>query len=210
MANHFWNERGLEPKRKFRWLLYLSGMPQFIVKNVKKPSFNVATSNHQFLNYEFYYPGRVTWQPITITIVDPIDPDSTASLYNILQQSGYNPPNEYRQNEAMTISKKKMVESLGTEIKLVQLDAEGKKPIETWIIKNPILQSVDFDQLDYGSDELLNISMTIAYDFATVTTRPTAAGSKIWALNRNATFTGDDAAKKDAWIDPSSIKTPSS
>ena len=57
-ANHFWNEAGLEPKRKFRWLLYLAGMPQFIVKNVKKPSFNVATSNHQFLNYEFYYPGR--------------------------------------------------------------------------------------------------------------------------------------------------------
>ena len=48
----FWNERSVEPKRKFRWLLYFSGMPQFIVKSVKKPSFAVATTPHDFLKEE--------------------------------------------------------------------------------------------------------------------------------------------------------------
>ena len=56
----FWNERTVEPKRKFRWLLYWSGVPQFVIKSVKKPSFQVSNQAHQFLNYEFYYPGRVT------------------------------------------------------------------------------------------------------------------------------------------------------
>ena len=44
----FWSEKGVEPKRSFRWLLYWSGVPQFIVKSVKKPSFGVMTK-HQFL-----------------------------------------------------------------------------------------------------------------------------------------------------------------
>ena len=47
----FWSEKGVEPKRSFRWLLYWSGVPQFIVKSVKKPSFAVAMTKHQFLAF---------------------------------------------------------------------------------------------------------------------------------------------------------------
>ena len=94
----FWSQAKVEPKRSFRWLLYVSGMPQFIVTKVKKPNFQVGNTPHQFLNYEFKYPGRVTWQPISFTIVDPVSPDSTLSLINILKESGYTIPSDY--NEA--------------------------------------------------------------------------------------------------------------
>ena len=191
----FWNQATVEPKRKFRWLLYFSGMPQFIVKNVKKPSFAIATSPHQFLNYEFYYPGRVTWNDVTITVVDPVTPDSTKSLYKILQQAGYVIPTDYTNNDAATISKAKMVTALGDEIKLSQIGPGGSvgdlelpgaaNPLETWIIKNPILTSVDFDTVDYSSDEMLNISMTIKYDFATIQGGVDGAGVT-WATNADA------------------------
>tara|TARA_R110000851_G_scaffold200990_2_gene352160 strand:+ start:239 stop:838 length:600 start_codon:yes stop_codon:yes gene_type:complete len=164
----FWSERQVEPKRKFRWLLYWTGVPQFVVKSVKKPSFSVETTAHQFLNYEFNYPGRVKWNPIDITIVDPVNPDSTKSLYKILENSGYVIPSEYNEAEAATISKKGMVEALGTEIKLVQLDADGINHIETWVIKNPLITSAEFDTLDYSQDDLLNISISITYDYATI------------------------------------------
>ena len=49
----FWNELALEPKRKFRWFLYFAGLPQFIVTQVKKPSFKIGTKAHDFLNYKF-------------------------------------------------------------------------------------------------------------------------------------------------------------
>lgn len=198
----FWTEKSVEPKRKFRWLLYWTGVPQFIVKSVKKPSYEVATTEHQFLNYEFYYPGRVTWQPIEITLVDPVQPDSTKSLYKILERSGYVIPHNYSQAGARTISKKDMVESLGTEIKLSQLDAETGTPIETWIIKNPLITSADFDSLDYSDDGLVNITVGIKYDYAVIDALPpgaaaadTAAG--IWSFNKTGTlgagqFQGDD------------------
>ena len=70
-------------------------------------------------------------------------------------------PHNYAQSAAATISKKGMVEALGTEIKLSQLDADGTLPIETWVIKNPLITSAEFDTLDYSSDELLNITVTL-------------------------------------------------
>jgi len=196
----FWTEKSVEPKRKFRWLLYWTGVPQFIVKSVKKPSFQVATTPHQFLNYEFYYPGRVTWQDISITLVDPVQPDSTKSLYKVLENSGYRIPHNYNQNNARTISKKDMVESLGTEIKLSQLDAENGTPIETWIIKNPLITSVDFDSLDYSQDELVNITINLKYDYAVIENLPQApeqaTGGNIWSFNKQGrgrdNFSADD------------------
>ncbi len=162
----FWNERTVEPKRKFRWLLYWSGVPQFVIKSVKKPAYEVSTQTHNFLNYEFHYPGKVTWSPIEITMVDPVQPDSTKSLYKILENSGYIIPHNYTQAAAATISKKAMVEALGTEIKISQLDADGTAPIETWVVKNPLITSATFDTLDYGSEEMLAITVGIKYDYA--------------------------------------------
>jgi len=183
----FWSERTVEPKRKFRWLLYWSGVPQFVVKSVKKPSYSVSTTAHQFLNYEFNYPGKVTWDPIDITLVDPVNPDSTKSLYKILEKSGYVIPSNYDEGAAATISKKDMVEALGTEIKLSQLDADGVNPIETWVIKNPLITKADFDSLDYGAEDMLNISVSITYDYAILENlgqgKNNFSGAELWSFN---------------------------
>jgi hypothetical protein len=188
----FWSDKSVEPKRKFRWLLYWTGVPQFVIKSVKKPSYTVATTPHQFLNYEFNYPGRVTWEDIQITLVDPVQPDSTKSLYKILENSGYVIPSNYQEAAAATISKQGMVEALGNEIKIRQLDASGTQFLETWVVKNPLITSADFDTLDYSADELLNLTVTIKYDYATIEDLPTGKITSglpnIWTFNRTEGF----------------------
>ena len=188
----FWSEKTVEPKRKFRWLLYWTGVPQFVIKSVKKPAYTVTTAPHQFLNYEFNYPGRVQWQDIQITLVDPVQPDSTKSLYKILENSGYVIPSNYAEERAATISKQGMVDALGTEIKLSQLDADGVNFIETWVIKNPLITSVEFDTLDYSADDLLNITVGIKYDYATIEGlapgKLEQGGAGLWTFNKTGTF----------------------
>jgi hypothetical protein len=184
----FWNQASIEPKRQFRWLLYIAGMPQFIVKDVKKPSFQVSTTSHDFINYKFHYPGRVEWQDIQVTIVDPVQPDSTASLVAILAAAGYVLPDEYtsQANEPRTISKKAFVDALGGQIQLVQFGAntgaQQENVLEKWSINNPFITSVDFGNLSYASDELVNIQMTFKYDWANLE-MPEQAPGKIWNLN---------------------------
>ncbi len=170
--SQFWNQASIEPKRSFRWLLYLSGMPQFIVKDVKKPGFSIASQAHTFLNYEFYYPGKVTWTDVTFTIVDPVQPDSAASLVKVLESAGYVVPDQYTSQSGFprTISKKAMVDSLGGQIKLVQFGANSgdqeESVLEEWTINNPARRPPSFGQLTYGSDDLVSIGITLKYDWA--------------------------------------------
>ena len=166
MAN-FWNQASVEPKRSFRYLLYFTGCPQFVVSKVSKPGFTVGNTPYQFLNYEFKYPGRVVWEDISMTIVDPVNPDSTASLYEILEQSGYTITTSYEEGAARTIGKSDMVSQLGNEIRIVQLDSDGT-PNETWVLHNPLIKNVKFGELDYSQEGILNITLTLSIDWATL------------------------------------------
>ena len=58
MTYSFWNEAALAPKRKFRWMLSISGLPQFIVKSVKKHSFKIAELRDKRL-FPSNYVGEV-------------------------------------------------------------------------------------------------------------------------------------------------------
>ena len=91
----FWSDSTLEPKRKFRWVLNFAGVPQWIVKKVQKPTMTITEAEHTFLNYKFYYPGRVEFNEISITLADPVTPDATAIMERIVLASGYVPPNNF-------------------------------------------------------------------------------------------------------------------
>ena len=184
----FWTQPGIEPKRKFRWLLYFANAPQFIIKSVTKPSFQVGSSSHNFLQHQFHFPGRVTWQDISITLVDPVNPDATRTFYEIIKSAGYVIPSEFDQAQRSsyaTVSKKEMVTNLGTFIRIDQIAAEGSsKVIESWKVNNPQITSVNFDSLDYGTDEALNIQVGIKYDWAELNPSEFSnQASEAWAYN---------------------------
>jgi len=172
MAATFWSDKSSQAKRKFRFLVEWNGMPQFIAKSVTKPSFQVGTTAHSFLNHNFNFPGRVTWQDVTLTLVDPINPDATYSFYRMLTESGYQLPTEVAADGVVTttgkktISKKSMITQLSS-MRIKTLDEDGNT-IEHWTLNNCQFTSVNFDQLDYSSEELLNITVTVKYDWATL------------------------------------------
>jgi hypothetical protein len=180
----FWNQASLEPKRQFRWLVYIAGMPQFIATSIAKPSIKVGETTHEFLNYTFYYPGKVTYETISLKIVDPVMPDSTVSLYKILEKAGYTLPSDYSQDDARTISKKAFVDSLGGQIFLEQIGAgsggQSSAPLEKWTLNNPFITSVNFGSLDYKQDGLVEIDITLRYDWASVDTN---LAQDTWKLN---------------------------
>ena len=59
-------------------------------KKITKPNFTVAESKHVYLGHTFYYPGNVTWNEITVEMVDPVSPDASINLSRILFDSGKN------------------------------------------------------------------------------------------------------------------------
>lgn len=188
-SQNFWSESNLEPKRKFRYLLYFAGMPQFMAKSVSKPSFQVGSTQHSFLQHNFNFPGRITWQDVSLTLVDPIQPDATRTLYEMIKTAGYVlPPDVLNEGGTRTITKKDMADMLNP-VRIDTIGAGGADNIlESWSLNNVQISSVNFDTLDYSVDDLLNIQITLKYDWAELlelnpgapTTNSTIAGES-WA-----------------------------
>ncbi len=111
MANTFWSQAALEPKRVFRFVLQLGPFEQYLITKVNRPSFEVGESEHNYINHKFYYPGRVTWNDVTFSMVDAVNPDSTGILMKMLMASGYRFPNDA--DTTRTISKVEAVNAIG-------------------------------------------------------------------------------------------------
>jgi hypothetical protein len=161
-AEGFWTAASTEPKRAYRWLLNIGGIPQWIVKKVSKPSFTVSESEHVFLNHKFWYPGRVEWNTVSVTLADPVQPDSAKTMMNILDAAGYRYPLDA--NQTNTISKENATAALGS-VSIKQIKSDGTA-LDEWVLTNAWVKDVKFGELDYTSDDMVDIELEIRYDFA--------------------------------------------
>jgi hypothetical protein len=161
----FWTDISTEPKRQYRWLMYIGSIPTWVIKKTNKPSYTLEQTEHQYINHTFKYPARLKWEDITVSIVDPVTPDASKTLENIMNASGYHFPTN--PNDTSTISKSGAVRALGN-VAIVQIGAEGEE-IERWELTNAWVKSTKFGDLDYSSDEMVEIEMVLVYDFAKIT-----------------------------------------
>tara|TARA_R110000824_G_scaffold243438_1_gene432106 strand:- start:386 stop:970 length:585 start_codon:yes stop_codon:yes gene_type:complete len=161
-----------DPKRKFRFTVEFQGIAAdggatlWFAKTATKPSFQISAAEHKYLNHTFYYPGSVTWQDTTVTLVDPTNPDMTATLSDIIVAGGYSPPTDA--TSLSTMSKAKAVHALGAVI-ITQLDSDGA-PLETWTLWNAFITELKYGDLEYGGEDLTELSITLKYDWARVET----------------------------------------
>ena len=165
MSGLFWSNVNTDPKRRFRFILQAGNIPVWTVKTASKPRVSVGTVEHQFLNHTFKYPGRVTWDNITMTLVDPVDPDLAFTFLQKLRRSGYDYPTS--PNVRSTINKADATGPQGISgVSIAQIDADGNE-IEKWKLTNPFIVSIDFGGgLDYSAEEMNEISVEMAYDWA--------------------------------------------
>ena len=164
----FWNDAKIQPKRSYRFLMSIVGantaVKNFLIKKVTKPSFSISESEHKFLNHTFYYPGKLTWNEVSFTVVDVVDAtdNASAALMEVLEASGYQTP--VSEGVTSTISKEGAVGAMGSVI-IRQIDADGKN-VEALKLHNPWIKDVKFGELDYDSEDLLNVDVTLRYDNA--------------------------------------------
>jgi hypothetical protein len=170
---NFWTTPGEDPKRSYRFLVTFPNMPNgatWYAKKCSKPSMTINEASHKYINHTFYYPGRVEWDKVSVTLVDPVSPDAANNLTALLEAAGYVIPADF--TDTTTMSKAAATAMLG-EIKIRQLGsaAGGSQPnaLETWTLKNAWITSVKFGELDYESDDLTNIEIELRYDWAELT-----------------------------------------
>jgi hypothetical protein len=164
----FWSTADVEPKRGFRFLVQIGNDVVWWAKNVNTPSFDVGEVEHSFLGNKYYFPGKVSWTEVALTLVDPVSPDAVFKTNEYLINSGYMIPDgtvDAGSPQAETISKLKATNT-GLQSVLIQvLNADGEV-IEKWNLNNPFIKSVKFGDLSYDDDELRTVELGIRYDWA--------------------------------------------
>lgn len=146
----------LEPKRQNRWVLEFAdpklGIQPWMVQTAGRPKMTINKTGIPYMNTTTFVAGKFVWDSMTITFVDPIGPSATQLLHNWILQHA----------ESAT-----GLMGLATEYKktiyLKMLDPAGFE-VEKWVMEGCMIETVDFGELDYGSDELVHPSVTIQPD----------------------------------------------
>ena len=163
MPQNFWNNPTVEPKRNFRFLLEISNFPDasWLVKTADRPKANVSSTEHKYINHTFNYPGRLVWNPISITLIDPTEPADTTKQSALLKASS--------------------VGALGTvSISALSFAAGPILPnhkADSWELKNAFIEGeINFGSFDYSSEDLLTVTFSLKYDWANLVAHGNSGG----------------------------------
>ena len=143
-----------EPKRKFRWILQVDGIDAFVLKTAQRPQQTFEETVIDYVNTKRYVSGKGSWNPITITMHDPIAPSAAQKVMNWVRLNFE--PLTGRMGYATQYKK---------DFSLKVLDPAGVV-VELWDLVGAWVQDSNFGDLDYATSDNLEITAVIRFDNA--------------------------------------------
>ena len=146
-----------EPLRKNRWLLRFPadlGIQEWWCKSASRPKITQEGKAIEFLNTETYVVGRYKWDAIQVVLRDPIGPSASQAVMEWVRLH----------SESVT-GRQGYAAGYKRDVELEMLDPTGVV-VSKWILKNVMVTDADFGNLDYSSDDLAEITMTLQMDYA--------------------------------------------
>ena len=170
----FWQQAGSEAKRNYRYRVQIQGTGMvdansatadslWWAKAVTLPSFDVSNTEVHHFDNRYYFPGRVTWNPVSFTLVDPISVDAAKQVSQMLANAGYQVATSAT-DKTKTVNRKASIASAITNVTIEVVDSDNLVK-EKWVCKNVFIESAKYGDLAYDNDELKTIELTIRYDY---------------------------------------------
>lgn len=145
--------QAFEPKVQNRFVMYMYGIPSFMVKTAGAPKFTDEEIKLDHINSYRKIRGKREWNTIDVTLYDPITP---SGAQNVMEWArlGY---------ESVT-GRAGYSDFYKKDITLNQLGPVGDI-VGEWIIKGAFITDADFGSYDWSSGDVAEISLTINMDY---------------------------------------------
>lgn len=146
-----------EPLKKNRWLFRFPsdlGIQEWWMTSASRPSITQRDVEIPFLNTSTWVLGRYTWETIEVNLRDPIGPSATQAIMEWVRLH----------SESVT-GRQGYAAGYKRDVEIEMLDPTGVT-VQKWVLKNCMVTNVNFGDLNYDSDDLANISMTLRFDYA--------------------------------------------
>ena len=143
-----------EPKMKNRYVMEIDTIPSYLVKAANRPTIQFETIPLDHINVKRKLQGKGDWQDITITLYDPIVPSAAQKVMDWIRLG----------HESIT-GRRGYADFYKKDITFYLLGPVGDK-IEQWTLKGAFIQQANFGELDFSSNEVATIELTLSYDYA--------------------------------------------
>ena len=143
-----------EPKHQHRFIMGIDGIPSYMIKGAARPnlSFNPVEIDH--INVKRKVKGKPSWASLSVTLYDPIVPSASQALFEWIRLS----------HEAVT-GRDGYFDMYSKDLDLWMLGPVGDI-VEHWILKGAWIAAYDGGTLDWASDSLSEIQVTLEYNYA--------------------------------------------
>ena len=143
-----------EPKLKNRFIMQIDGINAYLIKTMNRPSIESETVELNHMNVTRYVKGKSKWQPIEVTLYDPVVPSAAQQVMewvrlhheSVTGRDGY--ADFYKKNITFNV-----------------LDPVGST-VEEWELKGAYIQSANFGDMAFDSSDPVEIALTLRYDYA--------------------------------------------
>jgi len=152
-ANELMIER-FQPKVKNRFIMYIDGIPAWLIKTATKPAINIQKKEIDYMNIKRYFAGKAEWQEIDMTLYDPVVPSAAQAVMEWVRLH----------HESLT-GRDGYVDFYKKEIDLYGIGPVGDL-VEKWRLYGAQIVAAKFGDYDFTSDDAIEITLTLAYDWA--------------------------------------------
>jgi len=143
-----------EPKQQNRFIMYVDGIPAYIIKGVGavQVTQQVIPLNH--INVQRFVKGKSTWNPITMTLFDPITPSGAQAVMEWVRL--HHESVTGRDGYSDFYKKDLTIDVLGPVGDIVS----------EWIIKGAIITDANFGDYSWDNESAAqNITLTVQPDY---------------------------------------------
>ena len=143
-----------EPKTKNRYIMYIEGIPAYLIKTANRPTIAFETIELDHINVKRYIKGKGAWEELEVTLYDPVVPSAAQACMEWIRLS----------HESVT-GRDGYSDFYKKEIRFNLLGPVGDK-VEEWVLHGCFIQTANFNDLDFSSSDPVDISVTLRYDYA--------------------------------------------
>ena len=143
-----------EPKQANRFILYMDGIPSFIIKGVSAVSLTQGEVILNHINILRKVKGKSVWNDVTMTLFDPITPSGAQAVMEWVRLH----------HESVT-GRDGYSDFYKKDLTIDVLGPVGDV-VSEWIIKGAFIKDGSFADMNWDTDnEAQNIDLTIGMDY---------------------------------------------
>ena len=143
-----------EPKTKNRFIMYIDGIPSYFVKTANRPQITFEEVELNHINVKRYVKGKGTWEPLEITLYDPIVPSGAQAVMEWVRLS----------HESVT-GRDGYSDFYKKDVTFNMLGPVGDI-VEEWKLVGTYIETANFGDMDYATSDPAEITLTLKYDYA--------------------------------------------